>query len=557
MNDDRLSRYLLDRAVDVDLGPGDVDAVVRRAGRRRRTRRGLAAAGVAATVAAAAVVIVPGGDGDAPETVMGAPTVAESPFDWAVAESSSGLTTLLDSSAALTDDGSVYVLSTAPGPQGPETLSRPRTLYRSADGADWAPVAVPDDFWPVSLAGTGDQLYAVGTAPAGGGVADRLATSGDGGATWSTAEIDTGLSELEARYPGEIYRGRSSVAVDGDRVVVARSVQGVLDLNRVPGLGALSGTIRTNEDGVVVTPVPQCGWADGDTPTTSSVPPDPAATEAARADADAAPAGADQGPAGTGRGVPECGEDAESESGSTTYTWQQLGVDDELRELVLRGRTVVSVSVGGGEFTTVDVGSGTTGSQVVATDDGFALFTMRVDLSEPMATPVTEVLRSADGQTWEPAGELDGHIRGVGVIGGRAAVALDHMGEGGGSIHLAQPDGSWLTVDPGEAVGRPGGYLGSVAFGPLGWAAVVYPEVSPEGEPVGDDPDERKPAVVHSVDGTTISAVPLSDVIDPAQRAGLDVTVTADAVLVRVSEPDDGDVQTVPAQRVVVGTPAA
>jgi hypothetical protein len=238
-----------------------------------------------------------------------------------------------------------------------------------------------------------------------------------------------------------------------------------------------------------------------------------------------------------------------------TYTWAQLGVDDELRDLVLHGRTSVYVSQDGGDFTAVDIGDAAlSGGQVVAADDGFTLFLTRS--SAGVAPPevveaATEVLRSADGVTWEPAGELSGYVLAAGSVGGHPAVAVSDVG-GDTSIQLAQADGSWLPVDPGQAVGPDGSIVGSVAFGPLGWAAVVWPE-TPDGTVVRTDQTH----VVHSVDGTTLSVVPLADLVPPEQVGNIDASVTADAVVVRVSQPDDGVEGTPPSrQLVVVGTPS-
>ena len=51
-----------------------------------------------------------------------------------------------------------------------------------------------------------------------------------------------------------------------------------------------------------------------------------------------------------------------------------------------------------------------------------------------------------------------------------------------------------------------------------------------------------------------MSVVPLDDVLDLPPYATLDVSVTADAVIVRVTNPE-GDLVTISPQSVVVGTP--
>ena len=54
------------------------------------------------------------------------------------------------------------------------TTSGPPTLYRSDDGAEWSQVGPPDGVRTSALAASGDTLYALGTAPAGGGTRDLV-----------------------------------------------------------------------------------------------------------------------------------------------------------------------------------------------------------------------------------------------------------------------------------------------------------------------------------------------------------------------------------------------
>jgi hypothetical protein len=227
-----------------------------------------------------------------------------------------------------------------------------------------------------------------------------------------------------------------------------------------------------------------------------------------------------------------------------TYTWEELGVDDDLRDLVTTGRTYVYVSHDGGEFAPADTGGPAAGrAHVVAADDGFTLFLGR----DTDAVVTTEVMRSADGALWEPAGELDGAVANAGTVAGRAAAAVAGGDDYETTIRLAQADGSWLTVDPRTALEEPAdAQVGQVAFGPLGWAATLW-----GGEGTGA-------RAIHSVDGTSMSVVPLDDLLDlPSDEVPhLEAAVTADAVLVRVADrAADDDPATVPPQRVVVGTP--
>ncbi len=537
MTDDRIHQYLTDRASTIELRPADPAAITQRVARRRRVRRSLAVATVAVALGASAVLITSPGD-EPDDVVSHASSVTASPLDWSLVEPSTGLG--FNRSSALTDDGALYSLSTAPGvPESDADLwgSSPATLYRSVDGAEWAPVELPGDFWASSLAGAGNRLYAVGTGPAGGGSAYRVASSDDGGATWSTVEVPAPLTELQERYPDEIMASPPSIAVHDGTVVVSASVAATTDIEaRLPEGAAPPGAgWDVTEDGIVFLS-DECMVAEvergaTDAPESLADPACPPPTAAPPAD-----------PAIPDPGTPDPGDPEEQQS----YTWADLGVDDELRDVILNGRDFLFVSRDGGEFAPADLDDiASTGGQVVAADDGFTLFLR----SGTGAYGTTSVLTSADGTTWEPAGELPGYLSSAGTVGGRPAAAT--AGRDGTSVNLAQADGSWLAIDPLTALDEQPeqAYAGQVAFGPLGWATTVW-----EGAPDGADGAAGSTAVVHSVDGTSLSVVPLDGVLDVPPYATLDLSVTADAVIVRVTNPD-GDLTTISPQSVVVGTP--
>jgi hypothetical protein len=137
VNDDRISRYLHEQAEGIALPPADPEGAMRR-GARRKTRRRVALLGSVAVVGllATSVAIRSGDDGGQEVHVAAAPDAAASSFHWSVVTPKVGLAYGGDS--AQLADGSVYSISTAPGPsrddQTPESV-----LYRSTDGAEWAP----------------------------------------------------------------------------------------------------------------------------------------------------------------------------------------------------------------------------------------------------------------------------------------------------------------------------------------------------------------------------------------------------------------------------------
>ncbi len=198
MTDDRIHQYLADRADAIELRPTDPSAIVKRAHSRRQRRRAGAIALCALAIGASAVVVTQRDDPES-ETSTASSGVVESTFDWAVVEPSAGLG--YSTSSALTDDGVIYSLSTAPGQMdtGGNPWAEPATLYRSGDGAEWTEVDLPGDLWASALAGAGDRLYAVGTAPAGGGAVYQVATSDDGGQSWTETEVPSELTDLQQR----------------------------------------------------------------------------------------------------------------------------------------------------------------------------------------------------------------------------------------------------------------------------------------------------------------------------------------------------------------------
>jgi hypothetical protein len=116
VSDDRITRYLTDRAATIELPPSSAEAVVGRASRRRRSRRGAMAAVVALAVGTSAVFVTQrvqqAEQGEPRVDVAVEPAVvqiAPSPFDWAVAESTSGVSQF-HGATAVTDDGAVYTL---------------------------------------------------------------------------------------------------------------------------------------------------------------------------------------------------------------------------------------------------------------------------------------------------------------------------------------------------------------------------------------------------------------------------------------------------------------
>jgi hypothetical protein len=521
-DDQRYARYLTARAVTIELPPGDPSSVVARAAARRRRRRtvGSSLAAIALVTGAVTVQQIGSNDTSGGEVASQADAVtAAEPFRWSTVVPNVGLS--WSNSTAVTDDGTQFGLSTAPGRYDPDEPGKPQTLYRSVDGVEWSTVELPADLWPSQLAASGNDLYAVGTSPAaGGGRSVVLARSAADGA-WDTLSLPLDLAALDAQYPGLGVHGLD-VAAGAGGIVASVVVQAYLDA--APYLPAdLEGAGWT----WTATGLEVYGAPEGCTVRSSKEIDcgDPAATT-------------QPSPRREGQVI-------------ASYTFAELGIGSELQSLIA-GQLHVFASSDGATFDEVTLPEGARGQgSVVATDDGFVLF----------ATEWTSdgsnvgVLVSGDGRSWtvDGAAGIDGWLSTTGTIGGRAAAVLQSQNDGGAMLRVHQPDGSWSTLDLDAVVselGVPAGRhlsVGSADIGPLGAAAVVstYDGVTGEIE---------QNFVVYSPDGRSISIQPLATL--PAAPAGYPgaVRVSADTVTIVFGDANSDD--DVSSSTLLVGTKA-
>ena len=520
-DDDRLTRYLADQASALTLSPADPAAAVRRGNRRRNRRRGAIAGVAAVAVGAASFSVIDRGEPDTKVDSSLSSAVVASPLDWTVVASEVGLGY---SRATALLDGSVYSLSTAPGPYNGESSFESR-LYRSDDGAGWDEVTLPTGVRPSSLTAADGTLYAIGTAPAGGGGRDLVvAASTDGAASWSKVTLPADVAALEARHPGQIIISQPAVAAtDASHLVATVVVTANPDVEALlPGIADPNAGWEITPDGVTVYELAPCDSADA--PECSVMP--------------GAPTTIVDGESGAVRqaGDPEPMQPKVRD----TYTWDELGLDPELRALI-GGQTYVYASDDGTNFEPARLPDGATGwgGHVLATDDGYRLFVGQSGRD----SATTQVLRSADGHTWVSAGSLPGSPQAAGLLGGRPAVALFGF-DGGVEVLIDRADGSWTPLDLIAAVdgADANAGIGEVAFGPLGVAATVWTDDYSSGG-----------HIVHSIDGSTVSSIAVGDhIAEPGAVMG--VSVSADAILVRVDSPNDDNSETVPTQQVLVGT---
>lgn len=530
-DDDRLHHYLNARAGTIILPPSDPARIVARASRRRHRRRTMTAVAVLAVVTTGGAVLAaqrPGGD---PVEVVGvaSPGVVDSTLEWTAVEPDTGLG--FSRSTVQAGDGALYSLSSAPGSvDDDEFRSDTRAhLYRSGDGTEWAEIDLPDDLWASSLATDGGRLYALGTAPAGGGRQVVLRSTDDGGESWSDqVALPLAFDALQERFPGQLSVEPSFAAGPDGMIVAAAVVRASPDIEALLPDTELSGGFRTTDAGVeLLAPPPGCesaGAGDLVCQATELSPP-------------TLPPGRD----GRGEVI-------------SSYTWDELGVDQELQDHI-GGRLYAFVSTAGGSFEPVEIPApdGDIAMAQLLVADG--IYRLVVTTSEvATGNGVTTALRSTDGRAWDTDsfGSTPGYAWTTGRLAGRPAVVVSQP-DGRFVLRTAQADGSWSLTDPLAGALPPGGeiWVQQVAVGPLGLAAVV---ASP-GDPGNPDVDERA-SVIHSPDGVDVSVTPVDEHLDAAgTMTAVGIDVSADAVIVRFDEVGDDDPATPPRQRLLVGTP--
>jgi hypothetical protein len=510
MNDEHpFEQYLSERAAHLDVPSAGRSAIVERAVRRRHRRRTGAVAGLAAVaLVGGAVVVGQSRQRDGAEQIESFGTrVVESPLEWTTVDVTHGLGWLTDT----VETGSgLYSLSTAPGAR---EQRGPNHLYASADGTEWTEASLPDGLHAGALAASADHVYAVGTAAAGGSVpVVRVASTTDVDGGWDQVDLPLDVAALGAGFPGKVYVAGTDVAAGPRGTVVAVQVSAMVDVDRLlPGAEA---------DG---------WWAEADGLHRSTCPPD-LAQSTTTANPDAV--------------VPyDKGSDQCAAAQNEHRTWAELGADPSVGEL-LAGRTYVFSQADGSTFsqTAVVPGAGF-GTEVQQVGDGFRLLFSVNDGGKPSRT---QSWSSADGTTWSPDAEIvDGWLMAAGTIGDRPAF-VTVTDAGMALLHLAGPGGA-STIDVNQALGvdgNPG--VGEASFGPLGAAFVR-----------SDQGGDRQ-RVAFTADGTSWTVSELPEAPAGMRQTLSGITVTADAVKVRLSLRPVGDQsgEGPSAQRLFVGTPA-
>jgi hypothetical protein len=529
VNDDRISRALHQQADAITLTPADPTGTMRR-GNRRRTRRRAGLAGAVAVVGVLATTVAVRDSGDQQLQLGSAANAAASTYQWSVVSPRVGLGYGgYPGTTAQLADGSIYSISTTPGVQSDPSKPASPALYSSSDGTEWDQRSLPSGSKTYDVAGAGDTLYGIGTAPSGGIV---VSASRDGAATWSTAaQLPDDLVQLKSRHPGQVVLNPPRIAAqDSTHLVVTVTAGANLDLTKLghPEYPQEQYRWAWDESGVQVFEIPR---AECDPPAKLDTTDSTLAAE----------------------GVTSCRADAiqakdASSDPVASFTYDDLGVTGELRELV-GGKPFVYVTDDGATFQRADLAEALPASNgmrdvtPLATPDGYRLFVTGYTDRGSAAS----AFRSSDGHGWAADGSFAGGVSTVGVITGHPAAAV-WTDQGGASL-MVEGDGGWTPVDLTHLVATAGGeesYLNSLAFGPLGVAGVVGV--------VDKESGRSHEYVVHSTDGVQFGVVDIRQHLDGGGVVS-GLVVTPDAIAVRVSKPNDGSTRTPPTQRVLVGTP--
>jgi hypothetical protein len=229
-----------------------------------------------------------------------------------------------------------------------------------------------------------------------------------------------------------------------------------------------------------------------------------------------------------------------------SYTWDELGIDPELRSL-MAGEVHLYRSADGAQFQEVTAPA-VDGylAGLVGGDDGYRLLTgsLREGVHQ---------LFSADGETWTSSGaDLSGWVLTSGSLAGTPAAVVTT--DSGATLLTAAPGGGWDALDLMGAVGvtssasRPAGVV-TAGVGPLGLIAVV----SADGTPANT-------FVVDSADGRRFTTHSIAELAGAGDWSIAGVAMNADAATVRLmpaAKPSDGTTFPPPPgpQRLLVGTP--
>ena len=521
-----------------DIPAGDITSVIgtaRRAAARRRATVGVLAVVAVVTGAVSLQAIDDDRTTEVPLAAEGGDVVrGDAGVSWRIAVPDAGLGGIgLPGDTVGVGTGPLYALSTAAGERLSDEFRRNTVLWQSTDGVDWTAVSALDgDLYLADLAASDGRIYAVGTiAPSGG--ASRSAPpalvagwSDDDGKSFARAALPLELAAYDPQTTSLGITGASVGSGPAGTLVVA-SVAAVLDVPRLlpDGVTAPNGWVTTTT-GVDLLGSERNGCDDN-------------------TKAELEKLGREVSP-GEMSGF-RCASDIDRDGRSPqevfgvigSYTFEQLGVDDELRNLVLRQPVVFHAPTGSTTFTRVELPETDPvyGTPLVETSDaGFEIVAVSGTLG--MTSSGAIALRSADGRTFSDPSPIAG-IEWVTAIGRvRGTTTIVGSNERGAVIARSDGAGGWRTsplaqaIDP-DLLGNRVAYPQVAGIGDFG--VVVSVVLS---DPSGDR-GAPEPYLLVSRDGTRWSDGPLADLVpDQKIRSVSRVVVTGERVVVSVAVGD-------------------
>lgn len=551
---DRLSRHLHETAEVNRLRPGSEIAVVRSARRRDARRRQLTAASVVAVGGATAMGLVQltGGTGSelrsgaavdtpstpdtatsppiTPQAAEGGVEFVESSMVWRVVrpDTSEAVGAGVWSRQSIQIPG--VLLSTAPGRSDVHVPQ----LWRSDDGIRFAPTGTPPPRASLgSMIGTGDQLYAFGTAPAAAETgANRLVASmsEDGGTTWTSVDLLVEVSDA-VHLPGldvGVHVGSAAMTADGVLVVVQRNRW--LDVEAY----GIDAWLDQRRDGLVV---PGDSCATGDHPDEMM----------------------EQIEAGAATVDPRYGCETK------VIPWEEVGVSAALAERLREPRqTLLFAADGSDEFVEITAPSAT--AEYVSLPSGRHLV---IQSTEGDGTTALHRLRN--DLTWEHLPGAPERIGSITDFEGQLVVVPDWSVGASATVSILGDDGVWrsidLSVNPGDRTisqitsGRPGLLAAS-------WSAEIdEAALGPEPTttvPTSDAPDttivtglsDPRWELLHSVDGRTWSSESVAELagVPAASISGVTRVVGVDDSFVVTVTLNPATAESIPEQLVLIGT---
>lgn len=440
---------------------------------------------------------VPGDVGAPPPAIDVADVAGAEDLEWYAIEAPLAFAERLYTSEA----GAFYALSTVPG--FVNTWPIPKAIYKSLDGENWDMIALDETISGNDMAGWGNSLYLIGTAPSNQNIVEKpevlVSATSDDGETWTQTLLPT-IADKPAAATIEWANVTTRIAAGADTIIAAVHSQFFLDYRQMvpPDFRGNDYGYNPTADGVNVIDY---------------------------------------------RAMEEAHMRCENEMGRADGEEDELS--DECRALLMEG----DESIGAIGFVTweemgLEAGGEPVFAELFISSDGETFesidspFEPGSDLQSLYGTPGGYVAiewsgrgqrlwTSPDGRTWESNADLDEFdwITNAGAIDGRT-VMIGQTRNGAG-VAWQNEAGGWDVIDLSSVLGpapAEGRWASSGAVGPMGVVLVLQS---------WDELTQRESAqVVFGTDSETWSVIPVEEVTGMTGGYSSWAAVGADRILV-------------------------